>query len=81
MALFGHHHRILRVEHVSSSIAKARNRQNCGPVVGLQTGDVLTSIARGGGRKAGGRSIGLQSTGNCTTQTFIFVQILVVMPE
>jgi hypothetical protein len=50
MTLFGHHHRISRVEHVLSSIAQARNRQNCGQVLGLQAGDVLTSIARGGGR-------------------------------
>jgi hypothetical protein len=81
MTLFGHHHRISRVENVLGSIAKARNRQNCGQVVGLQTGDALISIARGGGRQAGGRSIGLESIGNCNTQIFIFVNISVVMPE
>jgi hypothetical protein len=53
--LFGHHHRISRAEHVLGSIAKARNRQHCGQVVGLQAGDdelvdELTSIAAGGGR-------------------------------
>jgi hypothetical protein len=50
MILFGNHHRISRVGNVLNSIAKARSRQNCGQVVGLQTGDVLTSIANGGGR-------------------------------
>ena len=46
--LFGHDHRISRADNVLGSVAKARNRQNCGQVVGLQAGDVLTSIARQG---------------------------------